>query len=129
MELEFEKLDGLLPAMVQDYTSREVLMLGFMNREALAETVRSGEVTFYSRSRRRLWKKGEQSGHRLRVCELLVDCDADAILVRAQLMGPGACHEGFRSCFFRELQRDGTLRVIAERTFDPREAYRGGRRP
>lgn len=129
MELDFEKLDGLLPAIVQDYASREVLMLGFMNREALAETLRSGDVTFYSRSRRKLWKKGEQSGHRLRVCELLVDCDADAVLARVQLIGPGVCHEGYRSCFFRELQPDGTLRVIAERVFDPQAVYGEERKP
>jgi phosphoribosyl-AMP cyclohydrolase len=129
MELDFEKLDGLLPAIVQDHATREVLMLGFMNREALAETLRSGDVTFYSRSRRKLWKKGEQSGHGLRVCELLVDCDADTVLARAQLIGPGVCHEGFRSCFFRELQPDGTLRVIAEPAFDPQAAYGKERKP
>jgi phosphoribosyl-AMP cyclohydrolase len=94
-----------------------------MNREALAETLRSGDVTFYSRSRKKLWKKGEQSGHRLRVCKLFVDCDADAILARVQLVGPGACHEGYRSCFFRELQPDGSLRLIAEPAFDPRAVY------
>jgi phosphoribosyl-AMP cyclohydrolase len=129
MELDFEKLDGLLPAIVQDYATREVLMLGFMNREALAETLRSGDLTFYSRSRRKLWKKGEQSGHGLRVCELLVDCDADTVLARAQPIGPGVCHEGYRSCFFRELQPDGTLRVIAEPAFDPQTAYGKERKP
>jgi phosphoribosyl-AMP cyclohydrolase len=129
MELDFGKLDGLLPAIVQDYASREVLMLGFVNREAIKETLRSGDVTFYSRSRKKLWKKGEYSGHRLRVCELLVDCDADAILARVQLVGPGVCHEGYRSCFFRELLPDGTLRAIAGPTFDPRAVYGEEQKP
>lgn len=123
MELDFEKLGGLVPAVVQDQASGEVLMLGFMSPAALAETLRSGDVTFFSRSRKKLWKKGEQSGHRLRLRELLVDCDADAVVARVVPLGPGVCHEGYRSCFFRELQPDGTLRVISEPTFDSHAVY------
>lgn len=123
MEIDFEKLGGLVPAVVQDDDTRETLMLGFMNREALAETLRSGYVTFFSRSRNKLWKKGERSGHRLRVRQLLVDCDADAILVRVEPVGPGVCHEGYRSCFFREIQADGGVRVIAQPVFNPDAVY------
>ena len=113
MNLKFDKTSGLIPAVVQDSKTGEVLMLGFMNADALEETRRSGDVTFYSRSRQKLWKKGETSGHTLRVRELRVDCDADTILLQAELRGPGACHEGFRSCFYRRLESDGQLTTIA----------------
>ena len=129
MELQFSKLDGLVPAVVQDDASGEVLMLGFMNTEALAATLQSGDVTFYSRSRRRLWRKGESSGHRLLVRELRVDCDADAILVRVEALGPGVCHEGYRSCFYRRLGQDGNAVVVAERAFDPGRVYGEVRKP
>jgi phosphoribosyl-AMP cyclohydrolase len=128
MELDFDKLGGLVPAVVQDHTSGEILMLGFMNRAALDETLRSGDVTFFSRSRQRLWKKGEQSGHRLLLREMLVDCDRDAVLARVQPLGPGVCHEGYRSCFFRRLNADGTTTEIAEPSFDPAQVYRNGGR-
>lgn len=128
MELDFGKLDGLVPTVVQDHSTGEVLMLGFMNAEALQVTLETGEVTFYSRSRRRLWRKGEQSGHVLRLRELRVDCDADALLARVEAAGPGVCHEGYRSCFFRQLGSDGAAKVIAERTFDPARVYGGGRK-
>lgn len=123
MELAFEKLDGLIPGIVQDHRTGEVLMLGYFNPEALAETQRTGEVHFYSRSRKRLWKKGETSGHVLRLREMRLDCDADALLLLVEPLGPGVCHEGYRSCFFREIESDGTLRVIAERSFLPSEIY------
>jgi phosphoribosyl-AMP cyclohydrolase len=129
MTLNFNKLDGLVAAVVQDCTTGDVLMVGFMNTEALQRTQTTGDVTFYSRSRRRLWTKGEQSGHRLRARELRIDCDGDAILVRVEPVGPGVCHEGYRSCFFRELQPDGTLRVIAEPAFDPQAVYGEERKP
>lgn len=123
MELAFAKLDGLIPAVIQDHTTREVLMLGFLNPEALECTQRTGEVHFYSRTRQRLWKKGETSGHVLRVRQLLFDCDADALLIRVEPVGPGACHEGYRSCFFRELAPDGTSHTVAERTFAVEDVY------
>jgi len=123
MEIAFAKAGGLVPAIVQDDRSGDVLMLGFMNEEALAETRRAQEVVFYSRSRNRLWKKGESSGHVLKVREVLVDCDADAILVRVEPIGPGVCHEGYRSCFFRRMEDDGNATVIAERTFAPEQVY------
>ena len=120
---DFSKLDGLVPAVVQDDASGEVLMLGYMNAEALEATFATGDVTFYSRSRQRLWRKGEQSGHRLRLREVRVDCDADALVVRVEALGPGVCHEGYRSCFFRRLAPDGIAAVVAERVFDPGKVY------
>ena len=122
MELAFEKSGGLLPAIIQDERNGDVLMLGFMNAEALDLTMRSGEVVFFSRSRNKLWKKGESSGHVLKVRELYIDCDADALLVRVEPQGPGVCHKGYRSCFFRSLEGDG-VRVIAERMFEPEAVY------
>ncbi len=129
MELDFSKLGGLLPAVVQDRASGEVLMLGFMNAEALEATLQTGDVTFYSRSRGKLWRKGEQSGHRLRLRELRVDCDADAVLAIVDAEGPGVCHEGYRSCFFRRLAADGASALVAERTFDPGRVYGEVRQP
>ncbi len=123
MEIDFRKSGGLVPAIIQDARSGDVLMLGFMNAESLEETQRTGEVVFFSRSRSKLWKKGESSGHVLRVRQLLVDCDADALLVRVEAVGPGVCHEGYRSCFFRSIEPDGSARVIAERTFAPEKVY------
>lgn len=123
MELDFAKLDGLLPAIVQDNQSGEVLMLGFMNQQAYAETLATGRVTFFSRSRGKLWRKGEQSGHTLQVCEMRVDCDLDTVLVRVEALGPGVCHEGYRSCFFRRLAADGSVAVVDDRTFDPNAVY------
>ncbi len=128
MDLDFEKLDGLIPAIVQDARTGEVLMLGFMNEEAYAETRSTGAVTFFSRSRGKLWRKGEQSGHVLRVREMRVDCDVDAILVRVDPVGPGVCHEGYRSCFFRRLDENGDANIVEERAFDPGAVYGGGSR-
>ena len=123
MELDFQKGGGLVPAIIQDERSGGVLMLGFMNEESLAETHRSGEVVFFSRSRNKLWKKGESSGHLLKVREIRVDCDADALLVRVEAVGPGACHEGYRSCFFRSVEKDGTLKTLGEPMRSVSEMY------
>lgn len=123
MEIDFDKLNGLVPAVVQESTTGEVLMLGFMNREALKETLRSRDVTFYSRSRQKLWKKGETSGNTFRLVELRIDCDADTVLARVELHGSGACHEGYRSCFFRRMETDGQVAQVAEPAFDPAAVY------
>ena len=123
MDLDFKKLDGLVPAVIQNAGTGEVLMLGYMNAEAYAATQASGEVTFFSRSRNRLWRKGEQSGHVLRVREMRVDCDVDALLIRVEAIGPGVCHEGYRSCFFRRVSESGAAEVVDERTFDPNAVY------
>lgn len=123
MNIDFQKGGGLVPAIIQDQRSGDVLMLGFMNADSLKETQRSGEVVFFSRSRNKLWKKGGSSGHVLRVREIRVDCDADALLVRVEAVGPGVCHEGYRSCFFRVVEPGGDIRIIAERTYSPEEVY------
>jgi phosphoribosyl-AMP cyclohydrolase len=123
VDIDFQKSGGLVPAIIQDERSGDVLMLGFMNSESFAESQRTGEVVFFSRSRNKLWKKGESSGHVLRVREVRVDCDADALLIRVEAIGPGVCHEGYRSCFFRKIEADGSDRVIAERAFAPEKVY------
>lgn len=123
VRIDFAKAGGLVPTIIQDHRSGEVLMLGFMNSVSLEETQRSGEVVFFSRSRNKLWKKGESSGHVLKVREVRVDCDADAILVRVEAVGPGVCHEGYRSCFFRTLESDGKLKITEERAFAPEAVY------
>jgi phosphoribosyl-AMP cyclohydrolase len=129
VDIAFEKGGGLVPAIVQDAQTGIVLMLGFMNEEALEETRRTSEVIFFSRSRNRLWKKGETSGHILKVRELRVDCDADAILVRAEVVGPGVCHEGYRSCFFRRIAADGQAAIVEERAFLPEQVYGEEKKP
>jgi phosphoribosyl-AMP cyclohydrolase len=126
VKLAFEKSGGLLPAVIQDDGNGEVLMLGYMNEEAFELTRRTGEVVFFSRSRKRLWKKGESSGHVLKVRELRIDCDADALLVRVEPLGPGVCHEGYRSCFFRALDEAGETQVVQERVFSPESVYGKG---
>jgi len=123
VEIDFQRGGGLLPAIIQDERTGDVLMLGFMNSESLAETQRTGEVVFFSRSRNKLWKKGESSGHVLRVREVRLDCDADALLVCVEAVGPGVCHQGYRSCFFRKLTPDGNAAIIAEPTFLPDQVY------
>ncbi|MGB2666206.1 MAG: phosphoribosyl-AMP cyclohydrolase [Candidatus Acidiferrum sp.] len=123
MQLAFEKLGGLIPGIVQDHVTGDVLMLGYLNAEALEQTQSTGEVHFFSRSRNRLWKKGETSGHVLRVREIRLDCDADALLFLVEAVGPGVCHEGYRSCFFRSLESDGSSLVVAERVFVPMDIY------
>ncbi len=120
--MAFKFQQGLIPAIIQDKHSGKVLMLGYMNQDAYDLTLSSGYVTFYSRSRQKLWTKGETSGHRLRVREIRVDCDRDALLIQADLTGPGCCHMGYKSCFFRKLTAQGE-EEIAQREFDPEEVY------
>lgn len=127
MDLDFEKENGLVPAIVQDAVNNDVLMLGFMNREAFDRTRATGCVTFYSRSRNKLWMKGESSGQKLLLRELLFDCDKDAVLVRVSLSGDAVCHEGYRSCFFRRLEPSGEVTVIAERLLTPEQLYGQGK--
>jgi phosphoribosyl-AMP cyclohydrolase len=114
--------DGLVPAVVQDARSGRVLMLAWMNREALLKTRQSGQVHFYSRSRQALWHKGATSGHTQQVVELSLDCDGDALLLRVRQNG-GACHEGYLSCFFRAVDEGGTLIIADERVFEPESVY------
>lgn len=122
MQLDFKKLDGLIPAVIQDHQSGRVLMVGFMNEEAFQKTVETGFATFFSRSRNKLWLKGESSGHRLVVKEISTDCDLDTVLVKVEAQGPGVCHEGYESCFFRRLENGG-WKISEERTYDPAKVY------
>ncbi|MEM6469703.1 MAG: phosphoribosyl-AMP cyclohydrolase [Planctomycetota bacterium] len=115
-------VDGLLPAIAQDSKTGRVLMMAWMNEEALAETVSTGRAVYYSRSRKSLWRKGETSGHRQRVIEIRVDCDQDTILLEVEQIG-AACHEGYASCFFRTVDGNGNLSISDERLVDPNEVY------
>jgi phosphoribosyl-AMP cyclohydrolase len=124
MTLDYSKLDGLVPAVIQDHATGRVLMLGFMNEESFRTTVESGFATFYSRSRQKLWLKGESSGHRLVVKEISTDCDTDAVLLKVEAIGPGVCHEGYNSCFFRRLE-NGQWTECEPRTYDPQKVYGG----
>ncbi len=120
--LDFDKAGGLVPAIAQDADSGEVLMLAWMNREAFDETVRTGRAVYFSRSRNKLWRKGEESGNVQELIGVFIDCDADTVLLKVRQIGGAACHEGYKSCFFRKL--DGTeLTVIGERVFDPKKVY------
>ena len=122
MDLDFKKTDGLVTAVIQDHQTGRVLMVGYMNEEAFRLTVERGYAIFWSRSRKKLWLKGESSGHKLLVKSIQTDCDKDAVLVRVEPIGPGVCHEGYESCFFRTLD-DGEWKVTDERTYDPAAVY------
>ena len=119
---DFSQGDGLLPAIAQDAQSGEVLMLAFMNAESFAETLATGRACYFSRSRNRLWRKGEESGHYQTVEAILVDCDGDAILLKVRQQGDAACHTGYRSCFYRQLTPEGP-RVVGQKVFDPATVY------
>src|SRR5579871_2221299 len=118
---DFAKGDGLLPAIAQDATTGEVLMMAWMNAESFAETLATGRAVYYSRSRGRLWRKGEESGHVQVVREVLVDCDADTILLKVEQAG-AACHTGFRSCFYRRVGPNG-VEEVGTRLVDPKKVY------
>lgn len=120
-ELKFGS-DGLIPAIIQDVNSGQVLMMAYMNQEALKRTWETGETWFYSRSRQKLWHKGETSGHIQKVRGISFDCDQDTILIKVEQVG-AACHEGYPSCFFRELNQDGKLCIKENRIFDPEKVY------
>jgi len=121
--IDFDKAGGLVPAVAQDADSGEVLMLAWMNREAYEETLRTRRACYFSRSRNKLWRKGEESGHIQEVKEVLIDCDADTILLKVRQVGDAACHEGYKSCFFRRVEPEG-LRVVGQRVFDPKQVYK-----
>jgi phosphoribosyl-AMP cyclohydrolase len=122
MNLDFSKLNGLVPAVIQDHATGRVLMLGFMNEEAFRKTVETGFATFFSRSRNKLWLKGETSGHRLVVKNIATDCDQDAVLVQVEALGPGVCHNGYHSCFYRSLA-DGNWQETEKPVYDPAKVY------
>jgi phosphoribosyl-AMP cyclohydrolase len=121
--IDFDKSGGLIPAVAQDAATGAVLMLAWMNREAYEETLRTGRACYFSRSRGKLWRKGEESGHVQEVKEVFVDCDADTVLLKVNQIGGAACHEGYKSCFFRRLEND-ELKVLGARVFDPKQVYK-----
>src|SRR5262245_21019218 len=123
MTIDFDKSGGLVPAIAQAADTGDVLMLSWMNREAYEETLRTGRACYFSRSRGKLWRKGEESGNVQEVREVRIDCDADTILLKVHQVGGAACHEGYRSCFFRRVAGNG-VEVVGERVFDPKQVYK-----
>ena len=122
IKLDFSKTGGLVPAIVQDYQSGEILMLAYMNLDAFKASLSSGKATYYSRSRQTLWIKGETSGNMQLIKEMRIDCDDDTVLLKVEQLGGAACHTGHRSCFYKKVE-DGSIRVTEEPVFDPREVY------
>ena len=122
IQLDFNKTGGLVPAIVQDNETGEVLMLGFMNQEAFNAPLSTGKATFFSRSRQTLWVKGETSGNVQLIKEIRIDCDDDTVLIKVEQLGGAACHTGHRSCFYKKVEND-TIRIIGEPVFDPKEVY------
>ncbi len=120
---KFDK-NGLIPAIAQDARTGQVLMVAYMNRKALELTIQTGEAVYFSRTRKKLWKKGEESGHTQKVQQILVDCDQDCLILKVKVKG-GQCHTGYQSCFYRALKRGSSkkLTIVARRVFDAREAY------
>ena len=123
LALDFDKLGGLVPAVVQDFRTGEVLMVAFMNRAAWESTLDTGRATYYSRSRKTLWVKGETSGNIQLVKEIRIDCDNDAVLLKIEQVGAAACHTGHRSCFYKLVQ-NGSVQIIGQPIFDPKEVYK-----
>ena len=122
ISLDFEKCGGLVPAIVQDFETGEVLMLAFMNEQAWKETLTTGKATYWSRTRQELWVKGKTSGHVQLVREVRIDCDNDTVLLKVEQVGDAACHTGYRSCFFKKVE-DDAVREVGEKVFDPKEVY------
>jgi len=123
MKLDFAKsADGLIPAIAQDWKTGEVLMLAYINEQAWRRTLETGNATYWSRSRRKLWTKGESSGNVQRIKEILVDCDEDAVIYKVEQVGGAACHTGYRTCFYRRVA-DNSVEIVAPRVFDPEEVY------
>ncbi|MBY0227761.1 MAG: phosphoribosyl-AMP cyclohydrolase [Gemmataceae bacterium] len=123
MQPDFDKGGGLLPAVAQDAATGQVLMVAWMDRDAYEETIRTRRAVYYSRSRKRLWRKGEESGNVQEVREVYLDCDADTILLKVHQIGGAACHEGYASCFFRRVD-EGRVETVGERIFDPKQVYK-----
>jgi phosphoribosyl-AMP cyclohydrolase len=119
---DFAKGDGLLPAIAQDAETGEVLMMAYMNAESYAETLATGRAVYYSRSRKKLWRKGEESGNVQEVRAIYIDCDADTLLLSVNQIGGAACHAGYKSCFYRQVTPEG-LKVVGTRVFDPEKVY------
>jgi len=123
IKLDFEKTNGLIPAIAQDYRTGEVLMLGFMNSQAFEKTIKTKKATYFSRSREALWIKGEISGNVQNVKEIRVDCDNDTILLKVDQVGGAACHKGYKSCFFSKVE-ESDLKIVESKVFDPKKVYK-----
>ena len=121
--LNFKKMGGLIPAIVQDYETSEVLMLAFMNQDAWEATLATGNATYYSRTRQTLWIKGKTSGNMQLVKEIRIDCDDDTILLKVEQVGGASCHLGYRSCFFKKVENE-SIRITGEPVFNPEEVYK-----
>ncbi len=124
LQIDFDKAGGLIPAIAQDAQTGQVLMLAYMNRESWQKTLESGIAHYWSRSRQKLWKKGESSGNLQEVREIRVDCDEDCVVLKVHQVGGAACHKGYRSCFYRVV-RQGELEIDGQKVFDPKEVYGG----
>ncbi len=123
IRLDFNKLNSLIPAVVQEDKTGEILMLGFMNRAAWETTLATGKATFFSRSRQALWTKGESSGNMQLIKEIRIDCDDDSVLLKVEQIGGAACHTGYKSCFHKRVE-EGSVKIVDQPVFDPKEVYR-----
>ncbi|MFZ1982128.1 MAG: phosphoribosyl-AMP cyclohydrolase [Smithella sp.] len=123
IEPDFAKGDGLVPAIVQDAETKEVLMMAYMNSESWKATLQTGKATYWSRSRQKLWLKGEESGHFQLIKDIFIDCDNDTILLQVSQLGEAACHTGYKSCFYRKLSGEDFV-IVGEKIFNPKEVYK-----
>ena len=123
IELDFSKGDGLVPAIAQDYKSGKVLMMAYINKESWGKCLETGEVHYWSRSRKELWHKGVQSGNVQKIKDIFIDCDNDTVLFIVEQIGRAACHTGFDSCFYRKVDKNGDFTIVGEKVFDPDKVY------
>lgn len=123
-QLNFDKGNGLLPAIVQDHESGKILMLAYINKKSWEKTLETGEAHYWSRSRQELWHKGGTSGHVQKIKEIYMDCDQDTVVFKVEQVGGAACHTGYESCFHRKVDRNGVTTVVGEKIFDPRKVYK-----
>ena len=126
MKPDFAKCGGLIPAVAQDYLTNEVLMLAYINEEAWLETLATGRAVYFSRSRQKLWRKGEESGNFQLIRDILIDCDGDSVIYLVEQIGGAACHTGHRSCFYTSVAADGSTKELNEPLFDPEQVYKKG---
>jgi phosphoribosyl-AMP cyclohydrolase len=124
IELDFSKGNGLLPAIVQEYHSGEVLMLAYINSDSWERTLQTGEAHYWSRTRQEIWHKGESSGHIQKIREIYVDCDNDTVLLRVEQVGGAACHTGYKSCFHKKIDRNGEESIVGKKIFKPERVYK-----
>ena len=125
MKPDFSKdPNGLIPAIAQDYETGDILMLAYINEDSWGYSLETGNATYWSRSRQKLWKKGEESGNVQKIKEILIDCDLDTVIFKVEQIGGAACHVGYRSCFYRKFKENGDIEIIGEPVFDPKEVYK-----